>query len=282
MRGGIAEFVTDDGERIRVRISGRGPPMVLLHEWASGHAVWEPLVAGLDGRFTVYRWDARGHGGHPATGDDPPTVGRMARDLALLFDHFDLARPIVVGHSMGALVLWDYVGQRGCGRLAGLCIVDQSPRLVTDAGWTLGIYGDWPAARDAAFVAGLRADFVETVIRLVALGHNRRAREGFETGAASVQKLRTYLGRLDPGPLITAWESLSAADYRPVLPSIDVPTLLVYGSESNYYGADTAAYVARSIPGARLLVYEGADHSPHVACRQRFVTDLLRFAIAGR
>jgi pimeloyl-ACP methyl ester carboxylesterase len=63
-----------------------------------------------------------------------------------------------------------------------------------------------------------------------------------------------------------------------VLPSIDAPALLVYGSESNYYGVETGEYVRRSIPDARLVVYEGADHSPHIARPQRFVADLLRFA----
>jgi len=252
--------------------------MVLLHEWASSHAIWESLVGGLDGHFTVYRWDARGHGGHARSGTEPPTVGRMARDLAGLIAHFDLKRPVVVGHSMGALTLWEYIGRYGCGRLSRICVVDQSPCVVTDDRWALGIYGDWPSERDAAFVAGLETDFVETVIGLISFGKNRRARERYETGSSSVQRLRNYLQGLDPQPLIAIWKSLAAADYRPVLPSIDAPALLVYGSESNYYGVETGEYVRRSIPDARLVVYDGADHSPHIARPQRFVADLLRFA----
>jgi pimeloyl-ACP methyl ester carboxylesterase len=153
--------------------------------------------------------------------------------------------------------------------------------VVTDDQWSLGIYGDWPTERDAAFVADLEADFVETVIGLISFGKNRRARERYETGSSSVQRLRNYLQGLDPRPLIAIWKSLAAADYRPVLPSIDVPALLVYGTESNYYGVETGEYVQRNIPDARLVVYEGADHSPHIARPQRFVTDLLRFATEG-
>jgi pimeloyl-ACP methyl ester carboxylesterase len=281
VRGADAHFVADDGERIRVWVSGEGPPMVLLHEWASSHAIWESLVGGLDGHFTVYRWDARGHGGHACSGAEPPTVGRMADDLAGLIEHFDMVRPVVVGHSMGALTLWEYIGRYGCAGLSGICIVDQSPCVVTDDRWSLGIYGDWPAKRDAAFVAGLEANFVETVIGLISFGKNRRARERYETGSSSVQRLRNYLQGLDPRPLVAIWKSLAAADYRPVLPSIDVPALLVYGNESNYYGIETGEYVRRNIPHARLVVYEGADHSPHIARPQRFVADLLRFATEG-
>ena len=70
MRRTATHFFADDGERIHVWVSGVGPPMVLLHEWASSHAIWESLVGGLGGHFTVYRWDARGHGGQ---------VGRAVR-----------------------------------------------------------------------------------------------------------------------------------------------------------------------------------------------------------
>lgn len=271
-------FVTDDGEHIFYRVSGSGPPLVVLHEWGSSHRIWEPLANVLQEVFTVCRWDARGHGGHPALGSQAPTVSRMAKDLAALLDHLDLERPIVVGASMGALTLWEYILHNGCHRLSGICVIDQSPRLLTDATWNLGIYGDWPLERDAAFEAGLETDFVETVVRLIAHGKNRQARESYETNGLGMKRLRTYLATLDPKPLMAIWKSLIEADYRMVLPKITVPALLVYGSESNYYGVATGQYVERSMPEATLLVYEGADHSPHVCQPRRFIADLKRFA----
>jgi pimeloyl-ACP methyl ester carboxylesterase len=74
--------------------------------------------------------------------------------------------------------------------------------------------------------------------------------------------------------------SLAAADYRDVLGKIDVPVLLVYGGESNFYGKRTAEYVRDRIPGAVLRIYEGADHSPHQSEPERFVRDLLAFIAA--
>jgi len=271
-------FETDDGERIFYRVSGSGPPLVVLHEWASSHRLWEPVSKLLQEDFTVYRWDARGHGGNPVLGSEEPTLSRMAKDLSLLLDHLQVDRPIVVGSSMGALILWEYIRCYGCQRLSKICVVDQSPRLRTDRAWALGIYGDWTPERNAAFVAALEADFPETVLRLIAHGHNRKAREVYETNSPDTKRLRTYLAALNPEPLIAAWNSLIDADYRAVLPSITVPALLVYGSESNYYGAATAHYVEQAIPGATLLVYEGADHSPHICQPRRFADDLKRFA----
>lgn len=276
----VEHFIADDGEAIHVHVSGSGPPIVLMHEWASAHGVWSPVAERLVDRFTVYRWDARGHGKHPPRVAAPPTVGRMAADLGQLIDHFGLERPVVVGHSMGALTLWDYIGREGCGRLGRIVVVDQSPKLCTGGGWDLGIYGDWPAERDRAFIASMRREFVETVMRLVAYGKNARARDRYEAGSKGMQRLRAYLQTLDPAPLIAIWESLADADYRPVLGTISVPTLLVYGADSNYYGVETGLFVRRSTPGSRLIVYEGADHSPHLAHPARFAAEVTEFALA--
>ena len=274
----MQHFITDDGETIHVAVSGAGPSLILLHEWASNHRVWNPIVKELESQFTIYRWDARGHRKHAATGTDKPTLARMAKDLAGLIDHFGLQRSVLVGHSMGALVAWQYMAAIGCGSVAGLCVIDQSPRLVTDGDWRLGIYYDWPAERDAEFVAEMRRDFVETVVRLIACGRNEGARARYEDPADGLWRLRAYMASVEPEPLIAIWQSLTAADLRPALPRLDVPALLVYGSKSNFYGVETGEYVQRTLPNARLVVYEGADHSPHLAEPKRFASDLAGFA----
>src|SRR5512132_2754810 len=116
----LERFAANDGCMIRVQVGGHGPPIVLLHEWASNHRVWEPIAHRPADPFTVYRWDARGHHGH---GDEtlispsPVSVERMADDLANLLEHFRLKRPTVGGHSMGALTLWAYIARHGCDRL---------------------------------------------------------------------------------------------------------------------------------------------------------------------
>ena len=116
MERGITHFPADDGEELFVQVTGHGPPVVLLHEWGSSHRVWEPIAHRLIERCTVYRWDARGHAGHRPGPGRPVSIWRMADDLANLLDHFGLDRPVVVGHSMGALTLWAYIGRHGCGR----------------------------------------------------------------------------------------------------------------------------------------------------------------------
>lgn len=267
----------DDGETIRVAVAGEGPALVLLHGWTVSHAEWSPLMNELSPGFTTYRWDARAHGGHAPGTATAPTVQRMARDLRNLLEDFGLEGATVVGHSMGVLTIWEYVRQFGTRGLGRLVLVDQSPKLVTDATWRHGIYGDFDAARSAAFLADLEADFAEAVLRLAALGLNERARRKYAEDSRGWQIARSALRKQAPAPLVATWRSLVEADWRDVLPAIDVPTLLVYGAESNFYDAPTRDWVHANIPGSRLRVYENADHSPHQAAPQRFVRDLREF-----
>ncbi len=278
----LARFAASDGAEIFLKIEGQGPPILLLHEWASSHRVWEGIAHRLAALFTIYRWDARGHAAHDsvhvAAADRGVTLARMADDLADLIDHYRLEKPIVVGHSMGALILLAHIARHGCGRIGRICILDQSPRLVTDATWRLGIYGDWSRERDDHFVAAMKADFVKAVVELVAFGLNEKARARYRSGHTGIERMRTYLAMLDPRPLIAVWGTLSSADMRPILATIDTPTLLIYGTESNFYPPPTGAFVKDAITGAALIMYEGADHSPHINQPDRFVADLSRFA----
>lgn len=273
-------FCADDGEKIHLKISGNGPPLVLLHGWTSTHRDWNPFLAALEARHRVFRWDARGHGGHPLVTQSIPSAPRMARDLQNLLDHYGLEKAVVAGHSMGALTLWQYLRDFGEERLSHLVIIDQSPRLLTDDTWKNGIYGDFDQHRNAAFIDALESDFAEALLRLVAFGHNAKARAAYLDNTAGMASARQRLQSLVPRPLIDCWASLSAADYRDVLATITLPTLLVYGGASNFYSTATARYVRDSIPGARLHIYDDVDHAPHLWERERFVRDVLDF-VAG-
>jgi pimeloyl-ACP methyl ester carboxylesterase len=273
----MSHFFADDSAKIHVKISGDGSPIVMLHGWTSSHQEWFPFLAPLSAKHRIFRWDARGHGGHPVGTQAAPSVERMARDLHNLLEHYELENVTAVGHSMGALTLWQYIRDFGTNRLAKLCFIDQSPKLLTEDGWEHGIYGHFDQRQAGELMSWLKEDFAEGVLKLTAFGLNERAKEKYLAGGTGWERSRASLRAQNPGPLIDCWASLTAADYRDVLSQIDVPAMLVYGGNSNFYGAETAHYVARQIPDAILHIYEGTDHSPHQWQRERFVRELMEF-----
>lgn len=271
----------DDGQPLHLHHCGSGTPLLLLHGWTASHAVWSPLIAPLAAQHWLLRPDARGHGGHALETNPAPDVRRLARDVINLLDHLEIDQVAAVGHSMGALTLWQCLRDFGSRRFSHLAFIDQSPKLQTDATWHGGIYGDFDHARALRFEAELRADFVEAVLRLGAFGLNAKARDTYERNSSGWRAARDSLRQLNPVTAIAIWQSLVAADYRDVLPNINVPTLLAYGTCSNFYTADTAHYVAAHLPQARLSFFEGADHSPHLAQPQRFASELLALLHPG-
>ena len=273
----MSHFIADDGAKSHVKISGEGSPLVMLHGWTSSHQEWFPFLGELQKQHQVFRWDARGHGGHALGDAAAPTAERMARDLANLLDHYQLDRVSAVGHSMGALTLWQYIRDFGTARLSRLCFIDQSPKLMTDETWSHGIYGDFDETKAGEMMSWLHEDFAEAVLKLTAFGLNERAREKYLAGASGWEKSRQALRAQAPAPLIDCWASLTAADYRDVLARIDVPSMLVYGGQSKFYSLETARYVASRIPDALLHIYDGTDHSPHQWQRERFARELLAF-----
>lgn len=273
----MTHFFADDGAKIHVKISGEGSAIVMLHGWTSSHQEWFPFLASLNKNHQVYRWDARGHGGHELQGKSAPTAERMARDLQNMLEHYNLNDVTAVGHSMGALTLWQYIRDFGSLRISKLCFIDQSPKLVTDEVWKLGIYGDFSHAKSTQMMSWLQEDFAEGVLKLTAFGLNERAKEKYLAGASGWERSREALRAQNPGPLIDCWRSLTSADYRDVLEKIDVPSMLVYGGQSNFYSLETAHFVASQIPNAVLHIYDETDHSPHQWQRERFANSLIEF-----
>jgi pimeloyl-ACP methyl ester carboxylesterase len=277
-RGRLGSFTAGDGQSIPLHVQGSGLPVLLVHGLGCSHAYWRRVARRLAHRHRVFAWDARGHGACRVAHDAPITLARLAHDIADLLDFFRLERAVLVGHSMGALAVLQYLHDHGTARVAAVGIVDQSPRIVTDAEWRLGLFGDCSATLLTQLIAGARENLADTVLREVeaACGDWLRRRLGPDTALG--RWLRARLRRLDVAPLLELCASLVAADFRALLPRLDVPLLVVLGGRSAHYGSlPLDAYYRRAVPHARVLRYARSGHSPHYAEPARFARDLAAF-----
>jgi 3-oxoadipate enol-lactonase len=74
-------------------------------------------------------------------------------------------------------------------------------------------------------------------------------------------------------------EAIGGFDLRERLGSIRTPTLVVVGAEDVATTPNDAAFLAREIPDARLVVVEGAAHLPNVEQPERFNAALLEHLV---
>ncbi|WP_286238717.1 alpha/beta fold hydrolase [Neptuniibacter halophilus] len=271
----------EDGTTLHYISLGQGEKtLVFLHGWTASVREWLPFASELAQNHRVVCWDARGHGAHTYQPDSETSLPAMATDLESLLTHLNINDAILVGHSMGALTAWEYIRQYGQQRLAGLCLIDQSPKLVTDQHWSHGVYSNFDSQRNQRFLQRLTEDFPEAVLELIGQGMNLRSRQNYEQNSRGFQQMREYLEQL-PGALLTrCWDSITQQDYRPVLAAIERPALLIYGDQSQFYSAELQQWVHQQISGSELHIYENSDHSPHLWHKERFIYDLNRFVDA--
>ncbi|WP_028468875.1 alpha/beta fold hydrolase [Neptunomonas japonica] len=269
---------TSDNTNIHYISLGSGDiTLVFLHGWTASVREWLPFASELAENHRVICWDARGHGDHLHDEKTNMTLPRMADDLDELLCQLDVHDAILIGHSMGALTAWEYIRRHGQNRLNGLCIVDQSPKLVTDEEWQYGVYGSLNETKNNHLIERFNTDFAEGVLELIAFGNNRRSRENYDNNSRGFQHMREHLQKLPANLLTQCWISITQQDYREVLPKINCPTLLIYGDESQFYSRDLQKWVTNTILDSELLIYPESDHSPHLWHKERFIYDLNRF-----
>ncbi len=158
--------------------AGGSPSLVLLHGLASNARIWELMAPHLAAAgYHVLAPDQRGHGlsAVPAEGYDFP---HFRADLHALLQEMALPRPVLVGHSWGAMVALDF-----CVHFAGTPFAPRALVLV-DGGLTAlrDIPGmDWEQVRAMLTPPDLqgmsRADFARLLSRNPHWQPDSRARD---------------------------------------------------------------------------------------------------------
>ena len=103
-QGDPLPHVKRDGLSLFYEQEGSGdPPLVFIHGWCCDHTFFQPQFAYFKAAHTVTALDLRGCGrsDRPAGGYDIPT---LADDVAWLCRELRLAKPVVIGHSLGGMI----------------------------------------------------------------------------------------------------------------------------------------------------------------------------------
>ncbi|MDQ0511520.1 alpha/beta fold hydrolase [Ancylobacter amanitiformis] len=128
-------FRTRDGVTLHYLAAGEGRPVILIPGWSQTALEWTFQIAHLAATHHVLAVDMRGHG----LSDKPRhgyRIARLAADLDELIRGHGLRDVTLVGHSMGASVIWCYLELYGEANIDRLVFVDQAAAIVASPGWT--------------------------------------------------------------------------------------------------------------------------------------------------
>jgi pimeloyl-ACP methyl ester carboxylesterase len=122
-------YLTRDGRRIAYDQQGGGDiPLVFVHGWTTNRRGFGPQVEHFSPTNTVVTIDNRGHG--ESDPGDSYEVSDFADDLLWACDALGLDRPVLVGHSLGGMIVTEAAATGG-DRFSGIVVLD-SPLVATE------------------------------------------------------------------------------------------------------------------------------------------------------
>jgi non-heme chloroperoxidase len=237
---------------------GTGSPVVLIHGFPLNGASWEKQVPVLlDAGYRVITYDRRGFGksSQPAIGYDYDT---FTQDLNALMTKLDLRDVALVGFSMGTGEVTRYLGTYGSERIRQAALLGPIPPflLKTDdnpEGVDQSVFDGFKAAIVADRPAFMKT-FLDSFYNVDKLRGTRISDQAWQM-SWNVSVIASAIGTL---ACVDTW----LTDFRADLPEIDVPTLVVQGTEDRILPIDATG---RRLPGliedVRFVEVEGGPHN---------------------
>jgi pimeloyl-ACP methyl ester carboxylesterase len=251
-----------------------GPPIVFIHGFTGSYLSWERQLFGpLAAEFRLLAYDLRGHGASDKPLDPSKyTDGALwADDLHAVIHAKQLDRPVLVGWSYGGYVIADYLRRYTDKAIGGVVFVGANTKNGTEeaAGYltdeVLALFGDVLSTDLLKSIDGTSA-----LTRMFGARLRGRPRE------------RAYGTAMMVPPAVRAAMFDRILDNDDVLTGILVPTLVMHGIADRIVRLSAATHTVATVPGAKLLVYDGVGHAVQFDAAQRFGRDLSEFVRATR
>ena len=273
--------VTPDDLGLTYRIYGQsGPCLACTNGLGVSTFFWEIFAAAFADRYRVLVWDFVGHG----RSSDPPDPARasiesFSEDLGTVLDAAGMERAVLLGHSLGAQVNFEFYRRHPERVLAlvptlgtyGRAVETffSSPRLALRgaalAGWLLPkTHRIVPAVLDPI----VRTELIERAVRLLRI---------VDPKAPPMRGYFEHLARIDYRVFAALLAAVQRHDASEVLPTVAVPTLVVGGERDLFVPPAVARRMAALIPGAELEILPRGSHAALFEQAERFHARVERF-----
>ncbi len=226
---------------------GRGLPLVLVHGYLGGAAIWRAQIDFFSPRFDVIAPDLSGFG-ESADLEAPDTIDAFARQVLGLLDDLGIQRFHLLGHSMGGMIVQ---------HLAAIA-PERIERLVCYGTGPLGVLPNRFETIEQSR-ARLERDGLKATARRIAATWfiNGERAEGYPVCAALGEKATMQAALAS----LSAWETW---DGRSAVPTITADTLIIWGDRDRSYGWSQPEALWKGIANSSLAVVPGCAHAAHL------------------
>ncbi len=271
------QYARSGETHIAYQVVGEGPIDLIWVPtwiWQTEHIWEEPSAARLFRRLTSFSrlimFDRRGSGlSDPVQG--APSLEAQMDDVVAVMD--------AVGSEQAAVIAFLEAGAMAClfaathpERTRALILYEATPRMTKAPEY------DWPLSREE------RDGYVETM--RATWGDGSRVAD-VSRHAAGDQRFRAWAARLErlaasPGTAVAFYRMHNEIDVRPVLPTIQAPTLVMHRPADPYIDVRHSRYLAAHIPGASYVELPGDDTLPFSGDTEAMLAEVEEFLTGTR
>lgn len=221
---------TSDGADLHYVDIGEGRTIVMVPGWSQSAAMFKHQYIPCSKHFRCIAVNMRGHG-ESAPVERGFTIEQFAHDLHDLITTVGGEKPILMGHSMGASVLWAYSALYGTEHIAKMAFVDQSPCLISDPSWS--------EVEQNKFGAIFTSQSLEEICAGLLIDDGKATTEQLLRNMFDQQISDTELNwvlrenlKFDRQRAVALLRDHCAQDWRDTVQAIDIPCLVIGGKTS--------------------------------------------------
>ncbi|MFT4120415.1 alpha/beta fold hydrolase [Bradyrhizobium sp.] len=238
-------------------------PLIFLHGIGGAARGWRHQLTGFGNRFHAIAWDMPGYGGSAAL--PSVSIAALADALQQFIDQIGAIRPILVGHSIGGMIVQKWLAQSPT-QARAVVLAQTSPAFGKAD-------GDWQKSFIAARLGPL--DRGETMKSLAPSLVKELV--GDDPDPSGMELARECMASVPEASYRAMMLALIGFDQRDTLKNIAVPTLLLSGSRDNNAPAPMMAKTATYIPAADYVELAGVGHLANLERPAAFDQALGRF-----
>ncbi len=250
-------FTLSDGEQLYYEDKGDGPDtLIMMHGWTSTHEIYLKPMESLQKKARCIIYDYRGHGKSKEANSGNPTMETLTGDLHEIIQGLQLSNVTLLGWSMGAGVIFNYVRIYGCDSLKQIILCDMTPKQLNDEEWKLGLYQGRYTKEDME--ADANKDFY-SLYKEFAIGAIPKLKK---IPAFLLKKpLKRRLANCDESVLKSLAQSMKIQDNRSTVGQIAVPVTYFYADPGSLFSPDLADwYKEHIVTPYRAVMFPKSTH----------------------
>ncbi|NMC13886.1 MAG: alpha/beta fold hydrolase [Chloroflexi bacterium] len=239
---------------------GQGIPVLFVHGYPLNQKIWQPQIEGLSDIVRIITPDLRGHGESQAS-EREYSMDLFAEDCAALLDAIPITQKIVLcGLSMGGYVSFAFL-RKYSSRLAGLILT--ATRASPDSETVKQNREKAITQVQSEGVNKVIDNMLPKLLSPLSMAHN----------PALVNQVREIMQSVSSQGYIGDLTGMkNRPDSTPLLPTINIPTLLIFGDQDEIISIDEAKRLDSLIPDSRLEIINGAGHLLNLEKPEEFNT----------